>query len=145
MPVPNDFRLNGALGGLIASQEYGDEQKKQELANLLTQAQTGQITQATDEKQRLLPMLLQRAEQEKMRAQYVPLIMQQVAAQQAREEQARYRLEAQQQAQAAQAQAAQQAQAAAAGTPTGSLVCWLKVACASTRFSPDTMTRFSMR
>lgn len=51
-------------------------------------------------------MQIQRAEQEKMRAQYVPLIMQQVAAQQAREEQARYRLEAQQQAQAAQAQAA---------------------------------------
>lgn len=59
-------------------------------------------------------MQIQRAEQEKMRAQYVPLIMQQVAAQQAREEQARYRLEAQQQAQAAQAQAAQQAQAARA-------------------------------
>ena len=56
----------------------------------------------------------QRAEQDKMRAQYVPLIMQQVAAQQAREEQARYRLEAQQQAQTAQAQAAQQAQAARA-------------------------------
>lgn len=56
----------------------------------------------------------QRAEQDKMRAQYVPLIMQQVAAQQAREEQAKYRLEAQAQAQAAQAQAAQQAQAARA-------------------------------
>lgn len=64
MPVPNDFRLNGALGGLIASQEYGDEQKKQDLANLLTQAQTGQITQATDEKQQLLPMLLERNRQE---------------------------------------------------------------------------------
>jgi len=64
MPVPNDFRLNGALGGWIAGEEYSDEQKKQELANLLTQAQTGQITQATDEKQQLLPMLLQQREQE---------------------------------------------------------------------------------
>lgn len=59
-------------------------------------------------------MQQQRSEQEKMRAQYVPLIMQQVAAQQAREEQAKYRLEAQQQAQAAAAQAAQQAQQARA-------------------------------
>ena len=64
MPVPNDFRLNGALGGIIASQEYSDDQKKQELANLLTQAQTGQINQATDEKQQLLPFLLQQREQE---------------------------------------------------------------------------------
>ena len=46
--------------------------------------------------------------QEKLRAQYVPLIMQQVAAQQAREEQAAYRMEAQK----AQMEAAQQAQAA---------------------------------
>lgn len=57
-------------------------------------------------------MQTQRAEQEKMRAHYVPLIMQQVAAQQAREEQNAYRLEAQQQAQAAQAQAAKIAQLA---------------------------------
>lgn len=64
MPVPNDFRLNGALGGLIASQEYGDEQKKQELANLLTQANTAQINQGTDEKTQLLPLLLQQREQE---------------------------------------------------------------------------------
>ena len=64
MPVPNDFRLNGALGGLIASQEYGDEQKKQELANLLTQANTAQINQGTDEKAQLLPFLLQQREQE---------------------------------------------------------------------------------
>lgn len=64
MPVPNDFRLNGALGGLIASQEYGDDQKKQELENLLTQARTGQVNQETDEKQQLLPMLLQQREQE---------------------------------------------------------------------------------
>ena len=55
-------------------------------------------------------MQTQRAEQDKMRAHYVPLIMQQVAQQQAREEQNAYRLEAQQQAQAAQAQAARIAQ-----------------------------------
>ena len=53
-------------------------------------------------------MQQQRSEQDKLRSQYVPLIMQQVAAQQAREEQAAYRLEAQQQAQAAQAEAARQ-------------------------------------
>lgn len=64
MPVPNDFRLNGALGGIIASQEYSDDQKKQELENLLTQARTGQVNQETDEKQQLLPMLLQQREQE---------------------------------------------------------------------------------
>jgi len=59
-------------------------------------------------------MQAQRAEQDKMRAQYVPLIMQQVAQQQAREEQARYRLEAQQQAQQAQIAAQQAAQLARA-------------------------------
>lgn len=59
-------------------------------------------------------MQAQRAEQDKMRAQYVPLIMQQVAQQQAREEQARYRLEAQQQAQQAQIAAQQAAQQARA-------------------------------
>lgn len=55
-------------------------------------------------------MQQQKMEQEKIRSQYVPLIMQQVAGQQAREEQAQYRLEAQQQAQQAQAALAQQAQ-----------------------------------
>lgn len=59
-------------------------------------------------------MQAQRAEQDKMRAQYIPLIMQQVAQQQAREEQARYRLEAQQQAQQAQIAAQQAAQLARA-------------------------------
>jgi hypothetical protein len=44
----------------------------------------------------------QKQNQQKLRAQYTPLIMQHVAAQQAREEQAAYRLEAQQQAQQAQ-------------------------------------------
>lgn len=48
-----------------------------------------------------------KAQQEKLRSQYVPLIMQQVAAQQAREEQAAYRQEAQLAAQQA-ARAAQQ-------------------------------------
>lgn len=64
MPIPNDFRLNGALGGWIAGEEYTDEQKKQELANLLTQANTAQINQGTDEKTQLLPLLLQQREQE---------------------------------------------------------------------------------
>ncbi len=49
--------------------------------------------------------------QEKLRAQYVPIIMQQVAAQQAREEQAAYRMEAQK-AQMAAAQQARDAQQA---------------------------------
>lgn len=52
----------------------------------------------------------QKMSQAKLRSQYVPLIMQQVAAQQAREEQNAYRLEAQQQAQAAQAAAQQREQ-----------------------------------
>jgi len=52
----------------------------------------------------------QKMNQQKLREQYVPLIMQQVAAQQAREEQNAYRLEAQQQAQAAQAAAQQREQ-----------------------------------
>ena len=64
MPIPNDFRLNGALGGWMAGEEYSDEQKKQELANLLTQANTAQINQGTDEKTQLLPLLLQQREQE---------------------------------------------------------------------------------
>jgi len=59
-------------------------------------------------------MQQQRAEQEKTRAQYVPLIMQQVAAQQAREEQNQYRLEAQAQAQQAAKLAALQQQQARA-------------------------------
>lgn len=50
-------------------------------------------------------LLEQKQNQEKLRAQYTPLIMQHVAAQQAREEQAAYRLEAQQQAHVAQQQA----------------------------------------
>lgn len=64
MPIPNDFRLNGALGGWMAGEEYSDEQKKQELANLLTQANTAQLNQGTDEKAQLLPLLLQQREQE---------------------------------------------------------------------------------
>lgn len=64
MPVPNDFRLSGALGGLVASQEYQAEQEKQNLANLLTQAQTAQQTQQTQQAQQLLPFLLQQHEQE---------------------------------------------------------------------------------
>ena len=52
----------------------------------------------------------QKQNQQKLRAQYAPLIMQQVAQQQAREELNAYRLEAQQQAQAAHAQAAALAQ-----------------------------------
>lgn len=64
MPIPNDFRLNGALGGWMAGEEYTDEQKKQELENLLTQARTGQLNQGTDEKAQLLPLLLQQREQE---------------------------------------------------------------------------------
>lgn len=59
-------------------------------------------------------MQQQKAEQDKIRAQYVPLIMQQVAAQQSREEQAGYRADAALQAQQARADAATQAQAAAA-------------------------------
>lgn len=55
-------------------------------------------------------LMEQKQNQQKLRAQYTPLIMQQVAAQQAREEQAAYRLEAQQQAMAAQRQAAIMAQ-----------------------------------
>lgn len=55
-------------------------------------------------------LLEQKQNQEKLRAQYTPLIMQQVAAQQAREEQNAYRMEAARQAQQAQAAAAQQAQ-----------------------------------
>ena len=43
----------------------------------------------------------QKMQQAKLRSQYAPLIMQQVAAQQAREEQNIYRLEAQREAQAA--------------------------------------------
>lgn len=48
----------------------------------------------------------QKVQQEKLRSQYVPLIMQQVAAQQARDEQAQYRAEAQKTAIAAQKEAA---------------------------------------
>lgn len=50
-------------------------------------------------------MLEQKMNQQKLRAQYTPLIMQQIAAQQTREEQNMYRLEAQRQAQEAQRQA----------------------------------------
>lgn len=55
-------------------------------------------------------MLEQKMNQQKLRAQYTPLIMQQIAAQQTREEQNMYRLEAQKQAQAAAAAAAAVAQ-----------------------------------
>ena len=54
-------------------------------------------------------LMTQKQNQEKLRAQYTPLIMQQVAAQQSREEQAAYRLEAQQAQQQARLEA-QQAQ-----------------------------------
>jgi len=50
-------------------------------------------------------MLQQKQQQQKLRAQYAPLVMQQIAAQQTREEQNAYRLEAQMQAQEAQRQA----------------------------------------
>ena len=53
-------------------------------------------------------LLEQKNNQQKLRAQYTPLIMQHIAAQQARDEQAAYRMEAQQQAQQAQAALAQQ-------------------------------------
>jgi len=55
MPVPNDFRLSGALGGLVASQEYQAEQERQALQNLQTQAATAQTQQATAQAQQLLP------------------------------------------------------------------------------------------
>lgn len=55
-------------------------------------------------------MMQEKDNQQKLRAQYTPLIMQQIAAQQTREEQAAYRMEAQQQALIAQRLAAQQAQ-----------------------------------
>lgn len=64
MPVSNDFRLSGALGGLVASQEYQAEQERQALQNLLTQAQTGEIAQRTSQAEQLLPLLLQQREQE---------------------------------------------------------------------------------
>lgn len=64
MPVPNDFRLSGALGGLVASQEYQAEQEKQQLANMLMQAQIAQQQQQTQQAQQLLPLLLQQREQE---------------------------------------------------------------------------------
>ena len=64
MPVPNDFRLSGALGGLVASQEYQAEQERQALQNLQTQAATAQTQQATAQAQQLLPFLLQQREQE---------------------------------------------------------------------------------
>ena len=69
MPVPNDFRLSGALGGLVASQEYQAEEERQALQNLQTQAQTAQTQQATSQAEQLLPFLLQQREQEnKIRA-----------------------------------------------------------------------------
>lgn len=64
MPVPNDFRLSGALGGLVASQEYQAEEERQALQNLQTQAATAQTQQATTQAQQLLPFLLQQREQE---------------------------------------------------------------------------------
>lgn len=73
------------------------------LAPTKTGAFTEQLSNVT------AAMQQQKADQEKTRAHYIPLIMQQVAAQQAREEQNQYRLEAQRQAQVAQAAAAKQA------------------------------------
>jgi len=64
MPMPNDFRAIGPLGGYFAGLEFADEREKAGLANLLTQAQTGQTNQATDQAQQLLPLLLQQREQE---------------------------------------------------------------------------------
>lgn len=64
MPVPNDFRLSGALGGLVASKEYQAEQERQALQNLQTQAATAQTQQATAQAQQLLPFLIQQREQE---------------------------------------------------------------------------------
>lgn len=64
MPVPNDFRLSGALGGLVASQEYQAEQERQALQNLQTQAQTASTQQQTGQAAQLLPFLLQQREQE---------------------------------------------------------------------------------
>jgi len=64
MPMPNDFRAIGPLGGYFAGLEFADEREKAGLANLLTQAQTGQVNQATDQAQQLLPLLLQQREQE---------------------------------------------------------------------------------
>lgn len=64
MPMPNDFRAIGPLGGYFAGLEFADEREKSELAKLMTQAQTGQVNQATDQAQQLLPLLLQQREQE---------------------------------------------------------------------------------
>ena len=64
MPVPNDFRLSGALGGLVASQEYQAAQEQQALQNLQTQAQTASTQQQTGQAAQLLPFLLQQREQE---------------------------------------------------------------------------------
>lgn len=64
MPVPNDFRLSGALGGLVASQEYQAEQERQALQNLQTQTQTASTQQQTSQAAQLLPFLLQQREQE---------------------------------------------------------------------------------
>lgn len=64
MPMPNDFRAMGPLGGYFAGLEFADEREKSELAKLMTQAQTGQVNQATDQAQQLLPLLLQQREQE---------------------------------------------------------------------------------
>jgi len=74
------------------------------LAPTKTGAFTEQLSNVT------AAMQQQKAEQEKTRAHYIPLIMQQVAAQQARDEQNQYRMEAQQQAIAAQQFAAKQSQ-----------------------------------
>ena len=64
MPMPNDFRAIGPLGGYFAGLEFADEREKAGLANLLTQAQTSQTNQSTDQAQQLLPLLLQQREQE---------------------------------------------------------------------------------
>lgn len=64
MPMPNDFRAIGPLGGYFAGLEFADEREKSELAKLMTQAQTGKVNQETDQAQQLLPLLLQQREQE---------------------------------------------------------------------------------
>jgi len=64
MPMPNDFRAIGPLGGFFAGSEFAAEREKQDLANALTQAQTAQQQQQTGQLEALLPFLLQQREQE---------------------------------------------------------------------------------
>lgn len=64
MPMPNDFRAIGPLGGFFAGSEFAADREKQELANLLTQAQTAQQQQQTGQLEALLPLLLEQRKQE---------------------------------------------------------------------------------